>query len=274
MDQKIDVKSILVVDDEEEIRRLLERVLKRNGYKTLTASSGMEALVRVQDHKIDLVITDVRMPGISGLDLIKQLHDLNENLPIIVISGYGGYGSAIESLEKGAFYFLKKPFDSSSIMQITEKAMRLPHLGNHDSLKIDGATHTLELSLPRSIDVISNVNQHVAITAESMGYSKKYCALMIPFIIDELLFRAIDRTPESNSDIKVNITITSEKIDLIFKSEPGSFLFGQIPASFENLDTANVSEIGLMMANQYSDGLFFSDDGSTSTVRIDNKPNR
>lgn len=264
-------KSILIVDDEEEICRLLERVLKRNGYEALTASTGMEALVRVQDHKVDLVITDVRMPGISGLDLIKQLHDLDKNLPIIVISGYGGYGSAIESIEKGAFYFLKKPFETESILQITEKAMRLPHLGNGKSLKNLGVTHSIGFSFPRSIDAISGITRHVSTTAKCMGYSQKYCAFMIPFIIDELLFRAVLKNPESESNININATVTPEKIDITFSSEPGSFMFEEVPTSFDDLDISNGSEIGIMMANQYSDGLFFSEDRSSATVTIINK---
>jgi len=229
-------KSILIVDDEEEICRLLERVLKRNGYEALTASTGMEALVRVQDHKVDLVITDVRMPG-----------------------------------EKGAFYFLKKPFETESILQITEKAMRLPHLGNGKSLKNLGVTHSIGFSFPRSIDAISGITRHVSTTAKCMGYSQKYCAFMIPFIIDELLFRAVLKNPESESNININATVTPEKIDITFSSEPGSFMFEEVPTSFDDLDISNGSEIGIMMANQYSDGLFFSEDRSSATVTIINK---
>lgn len=102
---------ILVVDDEPAITIALAKKLRRDGYECLTASSGGEALGRLGAEHLDLVITDVRMPGMSGLELLRQVKLHDSNIPVIVMSAYTDINFAIEALRSRADDFLLKPFN-------------------------------------------------------------------------------------------------------------------------------------------------------------------
>jgi DNA-binding NtrC family response regulator len=106
---------VLVVDDEELYRRALERIIARAGHDVTTARDAGEALRIASSEDVDLVLCDVKMPGISGLELVRQLHEIQPDLPCIVITGYGGPQSSIEALRAGAFWYLEKPFEQDHL---------------------------------------------------------------------------------------------------------------------------------------------------------------
>ena len=106
---------VLVVDDEELYRRSLERILTRVGHEVLEARDATEALAIAAAQPVDLVLADVRMPGINGLELVRQLHDMHPDLPCIVVTGFGGPEQSIEALRAGAFWYLEKPFDRGQL---------------------------------------------------------------------------------------------------------------------------------------------------------------
>ncbi len=106
---------MLVVDDEELYRRALERILVRAGYEVYLARDASEALGIVSSSKLDLVLCDVKMPGVSGLELVRQIAELTPDLPSIVITGYGGAESSVEALKAGAFWYLEKPFEQEHL---------------------------------------------------------------------------------------------------------------------------------------------------------------
>ncbi len=114
-DRNLKKSHVLIVDDEEMYRRALERILVRAGYQVTTARDAGEALNLVSTQPVDLVLTDVKMPGVNGLELVRQVRDVDPDLPCIVITGYGGTDSSIEALRAGAFWYLEKPFEQSNL---------------------------------------------------------------------------------------------------------------------------------------------------------------
>jgi DNA-binding NtrC family response regulator len=106
---------VLVVDDEELYRRSLERILTRVGHEVSEARDANEALAIASSQPVDLVLADVRMPGINGLELVRQLHEMHPDLPCIVVTGFGGPEQSIEALRAGAFWYLEKPFDRGQL---------------------------------------------------------------------------------------------------------------------------------------------------------------
>ncbi len=106
---------VLVVDDEELYRRSLERILTRVGHEVSEARDASEALAIAASQPIDLVLADIRMPGINGLELVRQLHESHPDLPCIVVTGFGGPEQSIEALRAGAFWYLEKPFEQSAL---------------------------------------------------------------------------------------------------------------------------------------------------------------
>lgn len=113
-------KSILVVDDEEIIREFLLEVLSED-YEVSTACDGDEAIEKIKTTEYDLIITDLKMPRVSGEEVVKFAREQNPNCPVVVISGYSTLFSVSDSAKGGACAFLSKPFSISDLMNtVTE----------------------------------------------------------------------------------------------------------------------------------------------------------
>jgi two-component system response regulator AtoC len=120
--------KILVVDDEPGVRNLLKAMLTRKGYAPETAESGEEALRRLAGGHFDLVITDLRMPGLPGEELVAQLKKDQPSLPVVVISAYGGTQSVVEVVKRGAEDYLAKPFKQEDLELTVFKALEKSRL--------------------------------------------------------------------------------------------------------------------------------------------------
>jgi DNA-binding response OmpR family regulator len=108
--------TILIVDDEPNLRRSLALILQRVGYEVLTAANADEARKFVQDCKIDLIFLDLKMPDISGLDLLSEFHQVDPDLPVLILTGNATMDSAIEAVRRGARDYLLKPLDPEQIV--------------------------------------------------------------------------------------------------------------------------------------------------------------
>ncbi len=114
--------GILVVDDEEYIRIALERILKRLTPQVYTASGGEEALEKVEREDIHLVLLDLKMPGMDGMEVLKRLKNQHREIIIIVITGFAILETAVEAMKLGAYDFIPKPFDKDHILLVVERA--------------------------------------------------------------------------------------------------------------------------------------------------------
>ncbi|MDN5332285.1 MAG: two-component system, response regulator, stage 0 sporulation protein [Tepidanaerobacteraceae bacterium] len=114
---------ILVVDDQIWVRRMLQEALQVQGYEVFGASSGFEALQLAAEKKPDLAVIDMAIPGMDGLTLLSKLREINLNLRGIMISGDGEKKAVKRALEVGAFAYLVKPFDISSLENLIRRAL-------------------------------------------------------------------------------------------------------------------------------------------------------
>jgi len=114
--------SILVVDDEEDIRENLKVVLETEGYKVFDADSGEEAIKIFQNTKIDLVLLDLKMKGISGEETLKKIKELNNETMVIILTGYATLDSSLEAIKYGAYDYLRKPVSINEIKRLVFKA--------------------------------------------------------------------------------------------------------------------------------------------------------
>jgi len=117
------VPHILVVDDEPLICQQLERLYTHSGYAVTIAPSAEEALERLDNGGIDLVVTDIRLPGMSGVELTKRIQDKSSDVPVIVITGYGDIETAVEVLKLGASDYVIKPFSAAVIQESTRTVL-------------------------------------------------------------------------------------------------------------------------------------------------------
>lgn len=115
--------EILVVDDELGIREGCKRALARHGYDVDTAEDGAVGLQKVQQKQYDLILMDLMMPGIGGLDLIKKVHDIDPEIIIVVITGYATIETAVEATKRGAYDYLPKPFAPETLSVLVKRGL-------------------------------------------------------------------------------------------------------------------------------------------------------
>ncbi len=115
--------NILVIDDEGIMRQLLSDILKDAGYNVWTAESGEEALKFAQSKEFEVVITDLRMPGIDGIEVLKKFKEKDSSVCVIVITAYATVESAVEAMKIGAYDYITKPFNLEEIKIIVGRAM-------------------------------------------------------------------------------------------------------------------------------------------------------
>jgi DNA-binding NtrC family response regulator len=119
---ELGTKRILIVDDEIEMRIALEATLKREGYETVTAENGQVGLDRLGKESFDLVLTDMRMPEMGGMDLLRSLKKHYPNVQVVMMTAYGTIDSAVESMKVGAFDYLLKPFSAEIVASTIKRA--------------------------------------------------------------------------------------------------------------------------------------------------------
>lgn len=117
---------ILLVDDQKSLRRSLSLMLQSAGFETGEAQNGEEALSHLSKSTYDLVITDLRMEGMSGADLLREIKRINPSLPVILITAYGSIDSAVDAMRLGAFDYLTKPFREQDILEKIHSSQAVP----------------------------------------------------------------------------------------------------------------------------------------------------
>ncbi|MBN2254677.1 MAG: sigma-54-dependent Fis family transcriptional regulator, partial [Deltaproteobacteria bacterium] len=120
----MNTKSILIVDDEQSLRTTLAENLTDGGYAVETAGDGVEALKKFENASFEAVITDVRLPGMNGIDVLRGVKKISLKTPVIVITGYGTVDTAVEAMKEGAADFMMKPFSFDHIEMILRDVLR------------------------------------------------------------------------------------------------------------------------------------------------------
>src|SRR3984957_15132851 len=126
-------KQVLIVDDEPNLRKILSAQLSRDGYDVLTAEDGERGLQLLGEHHIDLVITDLKMPKVDGMTLLKRALEEDPELPVVMVTAHGTIDTAVEALKRGAFDFVTKPFDKDEVRQIVARALKPRELRGADA---------------------------------------------------------------------------------------------------------------------------------------------
>jgi DNA-binding NtrC family response regulator len=203
-------KSILVVDDEKAQREILEMILADEGHDVTTAASGEAAVKFAKDRRFDLVLTDLKMTGMDGIELLQQLLALDSSIIVILLTAHGSIESAKEALRRGAFDYLEKPYDKAALLETINRA--LDRLDAIDS-EIISASPKME-TVKKMILKVARSNSTVLIRGES-GTGK------------ELIARAVhNQSPRAQEMFQaVNCAAINENLleSELFGHEKGSF---------------------------------------------------
>jgi two-component system NtrC family response regulator len=217
--------TILIVDDEKNYLLVMETLLTGAGYEVLTVDSGEEALEQTRRNDLDLIITDMKMPRMSGIELMEQLKQVYADLPVIMMTAYGTVEKAVEAMKKGAFDYILKPFKNEELLLTIRKALELRHLLTENRrLKLDleqryrfenivGNSKVMQ-SIFAMVEKVAQTRATVLLAGES-GTGK------------ELIARAVHhRSPRNNGPfISVNCGALTETLleSELFGHERGAF---------------------------------------------------
>jgi DNA-binding NtrC family response regulator len=182
---------VLIVEDEDLMRELLCKILERENYRIFQASSAEEALKLLQDHAIDLVLTDLRLKGMNGLQLLTEARALDPEIVVIVMTAYASVETAVEAMRKGAYDYITKPFINDEIRVMLRRALTQRHLSRENRhLKrelreryrfenIVGNSEAME-KVYRLIEKVSAISTNVLIYGET-GTGKELVARAIHY---------------------------------------------------------------------------------------------
>jgi two-component system nitrogen regulation response regulator NtrX len=269
---------ILVIDDEAAIRDSLKMTLEYEGYDFVAAATGQEGLALAERDTPDLVVLDVKMPGMDGIEVLDRLRAMNDSLPVVVISGHGTIGTAVEATKKGAFDFIEKPFASERVLVSLRNALDQRRLRdeNRSLKKAVEIRHQMigeSLALKQVMASVSRAaptNATVLIQGES-GVGK------------ELVARTIHRNSLRSRErfVQVNCAAIPEELieSELFGHEKGSFTGAtekQI-GKFEQADRGTIflDEVGDMSAKTQAKVLRVLQEGeverlgSARTIKVD-----
>jgi len=119
------METVLIVDDEKNYPPILSAVLEEEGFETLTAYSGEEALSVLKNSDVDLVLTDMKMPSMDGIELLEKIKEKDPGLPVIMMTAHGTVEKAVEAMQKGAYNYILKPFDNERLVIYVNKAIQM-----------------------------------------------------------------------------------------------------------------------------------------------------
>ena len=183
------MKPILVVDDEKSMRDFLDIFLKQEGYRVRCVSSGQDAFEILEKKEFDLVITDIKMPDISGVEVLKKVNSLNLNTPVIMITAFASNETALEALNQGVYDYISKPFNVDEMRIIIKRAFEKKRLLDENAYlkteleeryqysQILGKSEKIK-KIFKLIDEIADGNSTISILGES-GTGKELVARAI-----------------------------------------------------------------------------------------------
>ncbi|MDQ6904265.1 MAG: sigma-54 dependent transcriptional regulator [Bacteroidota bacterium] len=266
------MSSILIIDDEKSIRKTLTEILSYEGYKIDEAADGEEGLKKFKDKTYDLVLCDIKMPKLDGIEFLERAREINDEVPIIIISGHGNIETAVEAVKKGAYDYISKPPDLNRMLITLRNAMDKNLLVAETKVlkrRVAKVQNIVGESIPikkikDTIDKIAPTEARVLITGEN-GVGKELVARWI----HEKSNRVNGPMVEVNCAAIPGELIESE----LFGHEKGSFTSAikQRIGKFEqaNGGTLFLDEIGDMSLNAQAKVLRALQEGKITRVGAD-----
>lgn len=261
--------DILIIDDEKAIRKTLTEILSFEGYKIEDASDGEEGLKKFRDKTYDVVLCDIKMPKLDGIEFLQKAGEVNPDVPIIMISGHGNIETAVEAVKKGAYDFISKPPDLNRLLITIRNAMDKSSLVTETKVlkrKVGKVQEMIGESSPikkikETIDKVAPTDARILITGEN-GVGKE----MVARWIHEKSNRAGGPLVEVNCAAIPGELIESE----LFGHEKGSFTSAikQRIGKFETASSGTLflDEIGDMSPNAQAKVLRALQEGKITRV--------
>jgi DNA-binding NarL/FixJ family response regulator len=124
------MEKILIIDDDSDIQLVLSDIIKSEGHEVITAYNGEKALEKIRKHSPDLVLLDIKLPGMDGMKVLEEIKKTDKSLIVIMLTGYGEIKDAVQAMKMGAFNYITKPFENEEIAVNIKEALQTLGLSN------------------------------------------------------------------------------------------------------------------------------------------------
>ncbi len=236
--------KILVVDDEKEIRDILRSFFEKEGYEVKEAQCGYDACAFVRREEVDIMILDVGLPGISGLEILKSIRQLGRDIPVIVLTGHNNFETTVEAMRNGAFDFVTKPFKLDELLlkvktaEILRESKERQQKRLYDARSLIIGKHPLMIELYKTIGIVATTSNDFTVLIEGESGTGK-----------EVIARAIHQlTAKEKPFVTVDCALIP---DNILEAE----LFGYEKGAFTGADRTKPGKFELA-----KDGIIYLDE--------------
>ena len=259
---------VLVVDDNKDVRNTLSAILKELRLTPVAVSDGVEGMKVINSQKIDLIITDLKMPKMDGFEFIQNARQVNSNIPIAVISGFAEGKNVVEALSRGAYNFITKPFTIREIENVIKRGLRLREfsLGTHRLTQ--GIKNVTEIELPNFTHLLPSSALYIVRECQWRGIEDENILSNISICIDELINNALVHGNDMDELKKINIKLVfdQKEFSLSVEDEGEGFDYKEILSAFAGRDSGLPTKRGLFIVNYLMDEVSFNEKGNIVTM--------
>lgn len=262
--------TILIVEDKESMLRMLEELFREEGFNVFKASDGPEALKKIRDEKIDVILTDLKLPSMDGIEILKEVKAIDPSIPVIVMTAYGSIETAVNAMKLGASDFITKPFNPDHLLMVIKRVLEGRKLLRENLLLKEETSRKIPVIIGKSavmvelmqkVQKVARTKTTVLILGES-GTGKELIAKAIHYLSDR----------SNYPFITINCAAIPRELleSELFGYEKGAFTGAESrkPGKFELADRGTVflDEIGEMELSLQAKLLRILEDGMIERI--------
>jgi DNA-binding response OmpR family regulator len=259
--------QVLVVDDELGMRELLTTYLREFGITPITASNGVQALDLIESQPVDLVITDLWMPEMDGLELLQRVKAHNSRIPVAVLSGHGTVQDTVRALNLGAYTFLSKPVRIEDIGAAVKKGLRLRDLSVGTNELQNYVRHYSELRIPNYPHLFASVILYVLKDCQWRGFDDDQMLSNLSVVLDEMLMNAYVHGNKEKEDrsVLLRYSFDVDRFQITIEDEGEGFDTKRVIQELTSLERHQLLERGLFLLSILTDEFRYNEQGNAVT---------
>ena len=261
-------KKVLIAEDEVMVRELLTSYLERRGMQVVAASNGREALEEFRKDHFDLILSDVKMPELSGLQLLVAIKDINPRTPIVLISGYGEIETVVAALKAGAENFLTKPLKMEKLFKVLQQSLDLACVQAESCDSRIDCLQTTAMESPSQPHLIKELIYQISLSAVSAGFSKRDMDNNLKLAFSEAITNAMEHGNHWDPEKKVKVQVRAgrDRLEVEIEDEGPGFDFASLPDPTDESNLYNERGRGVFLMYTTMDKVEFSPKGNRVTL--------
>lgn len=265
---------ILLADDDPMVREMLTTRLERMGYQVTAAADGAEAIGIFRDGGIDLVLTDLMMPKLNGLDLLLAVKDTNPRIPVIMISGFGDMDSVLFALNHGAQNFLTKPVMAEELERVLERLKTMELIGGPVTKVPFCLSQELTFEVPSREEYVKEVLSQLSRSAVAVGFCEDSLSQSLGMAIGEGIINAMEHAHrwDESQLVRVRSRFTSHEMEVEITDRGPGFDYEDLPDPLLETNLYNERGRGVFLMRAILDQVIFNPTGNTVTLKKAREP--